>query len=145
MPVVESAKRIDEDDHGTRLRREGGPVATATDEQLITQVALDYFEGWFDGDVARMDRALHPDLVKRGRGEHQAASLGITTKGRMLELTTEGTGAEDATDRRLEVTIEDVYDGIASATVRSAVYHEYLHLVRTSDGWKIANTLFQLT
>ncbi len=120
-------------------------MATATDEELITQVALDYFEGWFDGDVARIDRALHPDLVKRGRGEQQAASLGILTKSRMLELTAEGTGAEDAADRRLDVTIEDVYDGIASVTVRSAVYHEYLHLVRTSDGWKIANALFQLT
>ena len=120
-------------------------MATATDEELITQVALDYFEGWFDGDVARIDRALHPDLVKRGRGEQHAASLGILTKSRMLDLTAEGTGAEDAADRRLEVTIEDVYDGIASVTVRSAVYHEYLHLVRTSDGWKIANALFQLT
>ena len=120
-------------------------MITATDEGLITQVALDYFEGWFDGDVVRMERALHPDLVKRGRGENQASSLGITTKSRMLEMTAEGAGAEDAADRRLEVAIEDVYGGIASVTVRSAVYYEYLHLVRTSDGWKIANTLFQLT
>ena len=120
-------------------------MATATDEEQIRQVALDYFEGWFDGEVARMDRALHPDLVKRGRGEDQAASLGTTTKRQMLELTTEGAGAADAADRRLEVTIEDVYGGIASVTVRSAVYHEYLHLVRTSDGWMIANALFQLT
>jgi len=25
----------------------------------------DYFEGWFEGDAARMERALHRDLVKR--------------------------------------------------------------------------------
>jgi hypothetical protein len=28
-------------------------------------------------------------------------------------------------------------------TVRAAVYHELLHLVRTSDGWKIANALWE--
>jgi Putative lumazine-binding len=25
------------------------------------------------------------------------------------------------------------------------IYHEYLHLVRTREGWKIANALWQLT
>jgi hypothetical protein len=28
-------------------------------------VALDYIEGWYTGDAARMERALHPDLAKR--------------------------------------------------------------------------------
>ncbi len=34
-------------------------------ETAIVQAALDYFEGWFDGDATRMERALHPDLAKR--------------------------------------------------------------------------------
>jgi ketosteroid isomerase-like protein len=112
-----------------------------TDEAEIVATALAYFEGWFDGDVERMDRALHPNFVKRRAGEE----LGITTKERMLELTRLGEGKEDAADRTLAVEVEDVYDGIASATVRSAVYREYLHLVRTGSGWKIANALWQLT
>ena len=117
-------------------------MATATEQELITQAARDYFEGWFDGDVERMDRALHPDLVKRSIGTEQGATLGITTKQRMLELTANGEGAQDGADRRLQIEIENVYDNIASVTVRSAVYHEYIHLVRTPDGWKIANTLW---
>ena len=39
------------------------PETVATGE--ITAAALDYVEGWFDGDADRMRRALHPDLVKR--------------------------------------------------------------------------------
>jgi ketosteroid isomerase-like protein len=117
----------------------------SSDEAAVVAVALDYFEGWFDGDVERMDRALHPDLVKRSPGEQQGATLGITTKDRMLELTAAGEGAEDGADRRLDVKIEDVYGDVASVTVRSAVYHEYLHLVRTRDGWKIANALWRPT
>jgi Putative lumazine-binding len=120
-------------------------MATTTEQELITQAALDYFEGYFDGDLERIDRALHPNFVKRWPGEHQAETLGITTKERMLELTASGQGADDALDRRLDVRIEDVYQDIASVTVRSAVYHEYLHLVRTREGWKIANALWRYT
>jgi len=113
-----------------------------TEHDLITEVALDYFEGWYDADVARMDRALHPDLVKRSCGT-DGATLGITTKQQMLEYTAQGEGKKDGADRRLDVEIEDVSDDIASVTVRAAVYYEYLHLVRTPDGWRIANALWR--
>ena len=49
---------------------------TKTDAEAITDTILDYFEGWFHGDTARMDRALHPELAKRRAGEE----LGTTTK-----------------------------------------------------------------
>jgi putative lumazine-binding protein len=116
---------------------------TSSDEAAVVAAALDYFEGWFDGDVERMDRALHPDLVKRSPGKQHGATLGVTTKERMLELTAAGEGAEDGVDRRLDVEIEDLHDDIASVTVRSAVYREYLHLVWTPAGWKIANALWR--
>jgi hypothetical protein len=115
--------------------------APTTDEAAVVATALDYFEGWFDGDVDRMDRALHPNFVKRRAGEE----LGIMTKGRMLKLTQLGEGREDAKDRTLDVEVADLYGDIATAIVRSAVYHEYLHLVRTRNGWRIANALWQLT
>jgi hypothetical protein len=111
------------------------------DAAAVVATALDYFEGWFDGDEARMERALHPNLLKRRAGEE----LGITTKERMLELTRRGEGKQDGADRTLDVEVHDVYGDIATAKVRSAVYHEYLHLVRTREGWKIANALWQLT
>ena len=42
-------------------------------------------------------------------------------------------------------TVHDVYGDIATASVDSATYHEYLHLVRTPSGWQIANALWQFT
>jgi hypothetical protein len=114
---------------------------TRSDEDAVVASARDYFEGWFDGDPVRTERALHKDLVKRCNGD----DLGVTTKERMLELTGRGEGKEDAADRTLDIEVEDVYGDIASATVRSAVYHEYLHLVRTSEGSRIANALWQPT
>jgi hypothetical protein len=113
-------------------------MTTSAEHGPVRQVALDPCEAWFDGDVARTERALHPNLVKRHAGEE----LGVTTKERMIELTRQGEGRSDAADRRLEIEVTDVRDDIAGVTVRSAPYLEYLHLVRTSDGWKIANALF---
>jgi len=87
-----------------------------------------------------MARALHPDLAKRKAGE----TLGLLTAQRMIELTASGEGRADGADRTLEVDVVDVHEDIASVVVRAAVYHEYLHLVRTRDGWKIANALWVL-
>jgi hypothetical protein len=39
-----------------------------SDEAAIRAVVLDYVEGWFDGDAVRMERALHPELMKRCLG-----------------------------------------------------------------------------
>jgi ketosteroid isomerase-like protein len=116
----------------------------STDEELIRRTVLDYFEGWFDGDSARMERAVHPDLVKRSPGD-DARTLGITTAEQMVRMTELGEGKAEATDRRIEVVVQDAYRDIASVLVRSAPYHEYLHLVRTRDGWRIANALWRPT
>jgi hypothetical protein len=35
------------------------------DKAAIKQTALDYLEGWYEGNAERMERALHPDLAKR--------------------------------------------------------------------------------
>ena len=46
-------------------------------------------------------------------------------------------------DRRIEIDVVDLTGANATVVVRSAVYREYLHLVRTADGWKILNALWQ--
>jgi hypothetical protein len=114
-------------------------------ETAIAQTAVDYFEGWFEGDAARMEHALHPDLAKRSLAddlkhvEHLTAPV-------MIDATAQGRGkTRDVPDRRIEVDVHDVYGAIANVTVRSAVYREYLQLARTRDGWKIVNALWQWT
>ena len=115
-------------------------VISDADRAAIVATALDYFEGWFDGDAERIDRALHPELVKRGPKR-------VVTKEQMVAWTAEGEGkAEDpGPGRRIDVTVVDVHANIASAVVHSDVYREYLHLVRTDDGWKIVGALWHFT
>ena len=103
----------------------------------IERAVLDYYEGWFEADPARMTRAVHPDLAKRKAGE----KLGMVTAQKMIDWTRAGEGKADA--GAVEIRIDDVHGDIASVTVVGGPYYEYLHLVRTSDGWKIANALWQ--
>lgn len=113
------------------------------DTTEIEAIARDYIDGWYAGDVARMDRALHSELVKRmleGEGDGGTGELRMISKARMLELTAQGGG--DMPDAENEVVIDDISSTIASARVLSPEYVDYLHLVKTAAGWKIANVLF---
>lgn len=115
------------------------------DTALIVAAVHDYFDGWFDGDVSRMKQALHPDLVKRSSERDHASTLSFVTAEQMITWTGEGEGvrvARDLADRSIAIEVLDVKKNMASALVRSEPYHEYLHLVRTPDGWKIANALW---
>ena len=120
-----------------------------SEADLVTQTALDYFEGWFDGDVERMNRALHPALAKRSLSQvdPDSAELRSVTKEQMVTWTTEGEGrSEDpGADRTIDVEVVDIHGNIASVVLRSDVYREYLHLVRTDEGWKIVNALWHFT
>jgi len=116
----------------------------AAAEAAVISAVLDYFEGWFDGDARRMERALHPGLSKRSL-EKDGRALDETTADWMIDATARGLGRRDPGDRGIEVEVEDVYDSIANATVRSAVYREYVQLARTPEGWKIVNTLWAWT
>jgi len=92
-----------------------------------------------------MRRALHPELAKRSLIE-DGGTLNETTTDWMVDATAKNVGkAQDVPDRLIEVEVVDVYGEIASAVVRSAVYREYVHLVRTRDGWKIVNALWGLS
>jgi hypothetical protein len=114
-----------------------------TAEAAIVSAVLDYFEGWFDGDAGRMERALHPGLAKRSL-DKDGGTLDETTAEWMIDATARGVGRDrDPGDRRIEVEVGDVHGSIANATVRSAVYREYVQLVLTPDGWKIVNTLWE--
>jgi hypothetical protein len=128
---------------------EARTTQSSSDEAAVVAVTLDYFEGWFEADTTRMDRALHPGLAKRSLSQvdPDSTELRSLTKERMVELTAAGGGKDESPDGglRIDVEVVDLHGNIASVMVRSAVYREYLHLVRTDEGWKIVNALWHFT
>lgn len=107
----------------------------------IETAVRDYVEGWYEGDAHRMARALHDSLAKRIRSDEDTAGLRDVTKERMVELTAAGGG--ESPGAAYEIEVHHVSDEIATAQVHSLEYLDYLHLVDTGEGWKIANILFR--
>jgi len=119
------------------------PAATADVQEAVRTTVLDYFEGWFEADADRMRRALHPALAKRSRGQdpRRTPALSSVTADQMIAWTAAGEGAADA--GRLEIRIDEISGTIATVTVHSETYVEYLHLAETPDGWQIVNALWR--
>lgn len=115
------------------------------DREAVVATALDYFEGWYDADPERVERALHPQLSKRWADQVEIDDSRVLSQQMMLDFVRRGGGAEDKTDDPIEVTVADIHLDIATAVVRSAQYREYLHLLRTPDGWRIVNAFWQFT
>jgi putative lumazine-binding protein len=116
------------------------------DAAAIRACLLDYFEGWFDGNAERMDRALHPVLAKHAIGQDKVHSdtPDVTSKDEMVEATRRGQGrTRDVPDRAIRIDVLGVSGDIACAAVHSAIYVEYVLLARTRDGWKITGTLWR--
>jgi hypothetical protein len=119
----------------------------AADVAAVRRTVEDYFLGWFDGDAERMRRALHPRLVKRSyrsRDGQPAALSPIVTAQQMIGATAQGEGRR-SDDRQIDVVVDDIHDSIATARVSSVPFREYVLLVRTSDGWRIVDTLWTPT
>jgi hypothetical protein len=87
-----------------------------------------------------MGRSLHAELIKSTRDDDPDA-LRAVTRARMVEMTADGGG--DGREADVQIEIDEFSDGMAAARVVSPDFVDYLHLVRTSDGWRIANVLFR--
>lgn len=109
----------------------------------IKKTALDYIEGWYEGNVKRMERALHPELIKR-RFVTQDEIWTVTYKW-MINATREGKGCIDNPKKgKKDITILDMNGKVASVKIISEKYIDYLHLVKSNDKWKIFNVLWNL-
>src|SRR6185295_10920753 len=102
-----------------RCRNRRTRMSNGANEDAIRAATSDYIEGWFDGDAARMERALHPELAKRCRGIEgdDPDALETLSATEMIDATADGEGRrEDAPDRQIEMKIEYLSGDIASVT-----------------------------
>lgn len=118
-----------------------------SDADLIKQTALDYIEGWYEGNAERMQRALHPELAKRivrtdDRGRYNLGQMGAMT---LVEYTRMGGGKDTPKDKQQkDVTVLDIFGNAASAKVVASDWVDYLHLAKWNGRWVIVNVLWEL-
>jgi Putative lumazine-binding len=119
----------------------------AADEAAIKRAALDYAEGWYEGNPERMERALHPELAKRivrtdSQGRSRLDQMGALT---LINGVRAGHGKKTpAAQQMKDVTILDVYGATAGVKVVMSEWIDYLHLARWNGEWRIVNVLWEL-
>ena len=121
---------------------------TAADSAAIRATALDYIEGFYTGDAARMERALHTDLKKRivERKPGEPETLQEMSAEQLVQMTAGGGGKQMPDEqKRSDVTILDLYDGMASVKIEAGVWVDYMHIARVDGAWKIVNVLWEMS
>ena len=119
---------------------------TAADSAGIRQAALDYIEGWYEGNGERMERALHPDLAKRivNTNQQGRSVLGHQSAMTLVQSTRRGGGKNTpAAQRRNDVRILDIFGNTASVRVDADSWIDYLHIARWNGRWVIINVLWE--
>lgn len=120
---------------------------TAADSAAIEATALDYIEGWYTADAARMERSLHPHLVKRFLERLPDGGLRLTmTSALELVRQVEAGGGSDvpAGSRRTDVRILDIFQDVASVRVDAHGWIDYMHLLAVGGEWRIVDVLWEI-
>jgi hypothetical protein len=117
------------------------------DKAAITATALDYIEGWYEGNPERMERALHPDLAKRivHTNPEGRSSLGQMSAMGLVQGVKRGGGKDTPKEKQQkDVTILDIYGNTASVKVVASDWVDYLHVAKFNGRWVIVNVLWEL-
>jgi len=117
---------------------------TAADSTAIRATALDYIDGWYSNNAARMERALHPKLAKRmvwsdSTGKSHLVDL---TAGELVQGTKSHPPAP-ASKRRKDVQILSVFGNAAVVRIDAQEWVDYLQQIKWNGSWKIINVVWE--
>ncbi len=120
---------------------------TDTDSEAIKRTALNYAEGWYEGNADKMESALHPHLAKRivRTNDKGQSNLGQMTALELVQGTRVGSGKQTPVAEQLKtVTILDVVGGAATVKLEMRDWIDYMHLGKFNGKWVIINVLWEL-
>ncbi len=118
-----------------------------SEKEAAINTALDYSDGAYSGDAARMERALHPDLNKvffSRRSPAMGLASNYSTFSVLVEATRLGMFSLEADKRLTEATVLEITDDVACARVKTARWCDYLQMIKVNGRWKIINVLWTL-
>jgi hypothetical protein len=122
-------------------------TVSAADSAAIKQTALDYIEGWYEGNAQRMEKSLHPELAKRmvetnRNGKSRLNQMSAMT---LAQYTRAGGGKSVPKDKQQkDVTILDVFENAASVKVIASDWVDYMQMAKFDGRWVIVNVLWEL-
>ncbi len=124
-----------------------GYSQTDADREGVKRAALNYAEGWYEGNADKMESALSPDLAKRiartnDRGQTMVDNM---TAMRLVQATRGGSGKQTpAAEQKKDVTILDMMVNSATVKLEMRDWVDYLHVAKVNGKWVIINVLWEM-
>lgn len=125
---------------------QGGEAQTAADSAAIRATALDYVEGWYNGDSVRMARAVHPELVKRiVQTDSSGSKISQMGAARLITGAARGYGKETPPERQQkDVAIYDIFENVATVRATMTDWIDYMQMAKINGRWVIINVLWEM-
>jgi hypothetical protein len=120
--------------------------ASERDREAVRQAALDYVDGIYEVKPDRIQRSVHPSLVKRGFYRKDASTPYVEmpmTYEQLVNLagSWNKAGTRDTSIKKVEVL--EVLDQTAVAKVTASWGIDYMLLGKYDGAWKISQILWQ--
>lgn len=120
---------------------------TDADREAIKRTALNYAEGWYEGNADKMESALSPDLAKRiaRTNEKGQSRLDSMTALALVQGTRSGYGKQSPKEeQQKDVTILDIMGGAATVKCEMRDWVDYMHIAKLNGKWLIVNVLWEM-
>ncbi len=115
------------------------------DSTAARQAALDYIEGWYDGNVEQMGRSLHPELRHNRILADPKKNCGITLiQMSVMSLIKEAMQQVSKKTLQKEVTILDISENLADVRITTPELTDYLQMAKFSGNWLIVSILREI-
>ena len=119
------------------------------DREAVRQAMLDYVEGIYNVQPERLERSVHPDMIKRGYYKKNAGDADFAfepmTRAQLMTLAANWNKEKKRPIEKYakEVIVYEVVDQTASGKVIAMWGIDYMHLAKYDGRWQIINIVWQ--
>ena len=120
---------------------------TDPEREAVKRTALNYAEGWYEGNADKMESSLSADLAKRiaRTNDKGQTRLDHMTAMSLVQGTRGGFGKQTAKEeQQKDVTILDLLGGAATVKLEMRDWVDYMHIARVNGKWVIVNVLWEM-
>ena len=127
----------------------GSGFAQSTDEDLIKEAALNYIEGFYEGDTLKLQASLKPDLLKYGymkdrrTGEYGNEIYMSFDQANAFALRVKRSGNFPPDDAPKEIEVLDMMNHIAAVKITAWWGTDYMLLSKEGDKWMIGQVIWE--
>lgn len=118
------------------------------DKELVRRAVLDYVEGFYEGDTAKLTRSIHPEVHKygywipKGKTAYEGEAMTWPEFLSYANRVKANKRFQPPTAKKI-VTVFDVLDQTASAKLEAYWGVDYLLLAKYNGRWMITNVVWQ--